>query len=142
MGRSPRFAELDALIAKEPLCTVTLAAKEHNEPRLPASTRRPPAAEAIICDVVRELGITREELFSDRRFPILVEARSRIIIRLHELKYSSTRIGRVLGGMHHTAVLYHLGRSISGEVRPKNGKRKAPEIYDLTAPDESGIWAI
>jgi chromosomal replication initiation ATPase DnaA len=67
-----------------------------------------------------------------------VAARRQIARELHSLGYSTTLIGRWLGGLNHSSVLYML-RNITGV------KRRGALPGDLKSapfPDLSGEWAI
>jgi chromosomal replication initiation ATPase DnaA len=61
--------------------------------------------------------------------PVCVRARHQAIWELRRLGYSTPLIGRLLGGLHHSTVLYHLRQELP--LPP-------PVCYD--APDESGLW--
>jgi hypothetical protein len=64
----------------------------------------------IVESVAAEFGTTRKELMGyDRRAPIS-RARKVAAIRLRASGVSLPKIARLLGGRHHTTILYYLGR--------------------------------
>jgi chromosomal replication initiation ATPase DnaA len=70
---------------------------------------RPNVSQPILNRVAERYGITPVELLSKDRSAPLPEARGAVAKELKEIyKWSSTRIGRLLG-IHHTTVLYGLG---------------------------------
>ena len=87
------------------------------------------------CDAIERAAdanhITPQMVMKGPQHAAVVRARRQAISALRVLGYSTPLIGRMLGGLHHTTVLYHL--------------QKAPDLprepFDAGAPDESGVWA-
>lgn len=59
------------------------------------------------CDRV---GVTITDVCGRSKSPDVLAVRKRICVAAADAGYSTTRIGRALGGRHHTTVLHYLGR--------------------------------
>lgn len=107
------------------------------EPKWPRSrsvnVRHSPRIEALLAEVAKQHEITREELLGSRQYSHLVRARVQVARSLSEMGLSLPRIGRVLGGRHHTTIHHYLRRF---------GVKSEPQEYRFDLPDESGLWAI
>lgn len=92
---------------------------------------RPPDVCAVIEHAAARYRISPRAVLGPSHEPRFVRARCQVIGELHKRGYSSPRIGRLLGGLHHSTVRYHLLKAAA---------RCALPPVDVSAPDESGIW--
>ena len=102
-------------------------------PPRPAPVRQEAFAAWVVRKSAEAYGLSVEEVLGPSHEPHLVPARRAAAQRLRAAGWSLPRIGRVMGGRHHTSVWYWL--------------RSAPPpppatAYDPDAPDYSGEWAI
>ncbi len=99
--------------------------------RVPWSYKRPECVRRVIREVAQSHQMTPATLLSRCPEPVYVSARRDAARRLKTLGFSTSQIGKWLGGLHCTTVLAYL---------------KAPDPvitrYDTNEPDESGVWAI
>ena len=75
-----------------------------------------------------------------RRGERVTVARRAIANRLRLEGHSLPEIGRIMGGLHHTTVLYMLRRASAAPAHPTNTKEKTEMLTDLVA--ETDTWAI
>lgn len=75
--------------------------------------------------------IAFDQLLGPSREAPFVAARRDAMLELRARGYSLPQIGRWIGGMHHTTVMYHVGK-----MPPK------PVDTAIPVPDYSGEWAI
>jgi chromosomal replication initiation ATPase DnaA len=88
---------------------------------------RPNVAAKVISEACAAEGVWPASVVRGCRARRVVAARRRAIRKLRDLGYSLPKIGRMLGGLHHTSVAYHLA---------------GYEPYSPDTPDLSGEWAI
>lgn len=100
------------------------------------ATGRPQLVSDMIAIAAAAESIHPTAVLSRSHEPPCVRARRDVICQLRRRGYSLTRIGRLLGGLHHSSVLYNL----------KQAEQKPPKptvpTWNPDVPDESGIWAI
>lgn len=112
----------------------------------PWNLGRPRAISKLIQEVATRRELMPSEILSDSQEPPFVMARREIMIELRKRGYSLTRIGKALGGLHHSTVLYNLqqpltpAQAVVEPVVPQRVPQAATYTFDV--PDESGIWAI
>lgn len=80
----------------------------------------------------RHTGVPVELIRTKNRSREYVQARAAVAEILHREGWSLSRIGRALGGRHHTTVMNLL----------KQKPYRKPVGKAVALPDESGIWAI
>lgn len=99
----------------------------------------PPRVLRIIAQAAIDWGVAISHVqntsFHD---PRVVMARRQAVKEIHELGFSSAMVGRFLGGMHHTSVLYALKQT----ARPKRLPKIFPKPASSPEEFESGEWAI
>ena len=66
---------------------------------------------AVIATAADEVCASVGEITGGSRYARLVRARWAVMLALREAGWSSARIGRALGGRHHTTVLHGLKRA-------------------------------
>lgn len=100
---------------------------------------RPPRVETVIAATCQKHNVSRTDLMSAARcmMPRVVRAREEVCVELRKWNWSYSRIGKSLGGLHHTTVRSAL---IRAGAAPLTG----PVIRDcdFSVPDFSGEWAI
>jgi chromosomal replication initiation ATPase DnaA len=94
---------------------------------------RPQLVNELIRNAAYRNGILPSEVLCDSHYPAFVRARREVMQTLRRSGYSLTRIGKVLGGLHHSTVLHHLQSVPQAPPAP---------AFNPDVPDESGIWAI
>ena len=92
---------------------------------------------SVLGDVAVATGLRMCDILGKSQEPRFVQARKIAVVELRKLGYSYPRIGRILGGRHHTTVMRlarHWKRGVV--VAPKY------EATQVPCPDLSGEWAI
>lgn len=100
---------------------------------------RPPRVEELFQRACERYGVTRECLLRGRRFrkhPV-VQARQEVCVELRKWNWSYSRIGKTLGGLHHTTVMHILHMAGASDLCGP-----LVRVCEIKVPDESGIWAI
>ena len=106
---------------------------------------KPPRfVQTILSTMAAKWSTTTAVILSGAQHANVVGARGEAIRELRKAGFSTTQIGRYLGGLHHTTVLYHCGvQSGVKSPRVKTPYNRPPGIrWDDLPADESGIWAI
>lgn len=101
--------------------------------RRASAAYRPPIVNTILKSAADAHGLPISALLIRCQEPLNVAARRQAMREMFKLGYSLPRIGKYLGGMHHTSVLYH----VLALVRP------APQEWETRElADDSGWWSI
>lgn len=103
------------------------------QPYLPWSHGKSSREQEAIIRAANAHGISPRMVLSKSHEPDIVAARRDVIVELRKARYSCCKIGKVLGGLHHTTILHHLRK-----VEPLTPQRS----FDFEIPDTSGEWAI
>jgi chromosomal replication initiation ATPase DnaA len=93
--------------------------------------RRTAAEEAVLLEISTQWGVPVVEIIHGGQQRNTVAARRAACLRFRALGYSLKQIGKILGGMHYTSILYHVGP-----------KPAAVPPVPAPCPDLSGEWAI
>ena len=87
----------------------------------------------LIAAIAQEYDYTLEDVLGPRKFRALVEVRSKCIVMLRDKGYSTTEIGRIMGGRDHSTICHALKKHEQEEI-------KALARYELEGwPHETSV---
>lgn len=112
-----------------------------NNVRVPWTAGRPVLVRELLSLAAERYRTTPPMILSGSKERNICEARWHVIWELRIQGFSTPRIGKWLGGMHHTTILHALevqAKKIGPYGSMKPLRPLAP--YDPDQPDESGVW--